>query len=204
MSDGSQRVRPRRAALPALPRSPLATGGSCTAAKPLLFVAALAAGLAGRVPYCRCAGRQPGRDADPQHRRLDLAHPVPDAGRHAAAPMASGWQALARLRRMLGLFTFFYGVAALPVLCLAGHGPGPGRSCSDIQAPFILVGTSALLLMLPLAATSFNRCHALAGCGTLAARCTVPSTPWPCWPCCTSSGCAAARTISARCGSTLR
>ena len=68
------------------------------------------------------------------------------------------WHALARLRRMLGLFTFFYGV--LHFLCFAWLDMG-----FDVEAilqdipkrPFILVGTTALLLMLPLAATSFNR-----------------------------------------------
>ena len=70
----------------------------------------------------------------------------------------TGWQALARLRRMLGLFTFFYGV--LHFLCFAWLDMG-----FDVEAivqdipkrPFILVGSAALLLMLPLAATSFNR-----------------------------------------------
>ena len=70
----------------------------------------------------------------------------------------TGWNALARLRRMLGLFTFFYGV--MHFLCFAWLDMG-----FDVEAilkdipkrPFILVGTAALLLMLPLAATSFNR-----------------------------------------------
>ena len=70
----------------------------------------------------------------------------------------TGWSALARLRRMLGLFTFFYGV--MHFLCFAWLDMG-----FDVEAilkdipkrPFILVGTAALLLMLPLAATSFNR-----------------------------------------------
>ncbi len=69
----------------------------------------------------------------------------------------TGWTALARLRRMLGLFTFFY--ALLHFACFAWLDMG-----LDLQAivqdipkrPFILVGTLALLLMLPLAATSFN------------------------------------------------
>jgi len=69
----------------------------------------------------------------------------------------TGWHALARLRRMLGLFTFFY--AVLHFLCFAWLDMG-----FDIEAilkdipkrPFILVGTTALLLLLPLAATSFN------------------------------------------------
>ena len=69
----------------------------------------------------------------------------------------TGWHALARLRRMLGLFTFFYGV--LHFLCFAwlDMGLDLGAIVADIpKRPFILVGSSALLLMLPLAATSFN------------------------------------------------
>lgn len=71
---------------------------------------------------------------------------------------ASGWSALLRLRRMLGLFSFFYGV--LHFLCFAWLDMGfdVAAILRDIaKRPFILVGTSALLLMLPLAATSFNR-----------------------------------------------
>ena len=70
----------------------------------------------------------------------------------------TGWHALARLRRMLGLFTFFYGV--LHFLCFAWLDQGfeIDAILNDItKRPFILVGTAALLLMLPLAATSFNR-----------------------------------------------
>lgn len=69
----------------------------------------------------------------------------------------SGWHALARLRRMLGLFTFFYGL--LHFLCFAWLDMGLDLAAilADIpKRPFILVGTAALLLMLPLAATSFN------------------------------------------------
>ncbi len=70
----------------------------------------------------------------------------------------TGWHALARLRRMLGLFTFFYGV--LHFLCFAWLDMGFDLAAivKDIgKRPFILVGSAALLLMLPLAATSFNR-----------------------------------------------
>ena len=70
----------------------------------------------------------------------------------------TGWQALARLRRMLGLFAFFY--AALHFLCFAWLDMGLDMEAifADIvKRPFILVGTAALLGMLPLAATSFNR-----------------------------------------------
>jgi methionine sulfoxide reductase heme-binding subunit len=68
------------------------------------------------------------------------------------------WSALARLRRMLGLYTFFY--ATLHFLCFAWLDMGfdVDAIVKDIgKRPFILVGTAALLLMAPLAATSFNR-----------------------------------------------
>jgi methionine sulfoxide reductase heme-binding subunit len=71
---------------------------------------------------------------------------------------AFGLPALARFRRMLGLFTFFYGL--LHFLCFAWLDMGLDLQAilADIpKRPFILVGTLALLLMLPLAATSFNR-----------------------------------------------
>lgn len=71
---------------------------------------------------------------------------------------AFGWTALARWRRMLGLYTFFYGV--LHFLCFAWLDMGFELTAilKDIaKRPFILVGSTALLLMLPLAATSFNR-----------------------------------------------
>jgi sulfoxide reductase heme-binding subunit YedZ len=70
----------------------------------------------------------------------------------------TGFSALARLRRMAGLFAFFYGV--LHFLCYAWLDMGLvfGDIVRDIpKRPFILVGTLALLLMVPLAATSFNR-----------------------------------------------
>jgi len=70
----------------------------------------------------------------------------------------TGWHALARLRRMIGLFTFFYGV--LHFLCFAWLDMGFDLAAivKDIgKRPFILVGSAALLSMAPLAATSFNR-----------------------------------------------
>lgn len=70
----------------------------------------------------------------------------------------TGWAAMARWRRMLGLYSFFYGL--LHFLCYAWL--DMGFDVADIvhdipKRPFVLVGTLALLLMLPLAATSFNR-----------------------------------------------
>ena len=65
---------------------------------------------------------------------------------------------LARYRRMLGLFTFFYACLHL----LAYGWLDMGLYMADIgrdilKRPFILVGFACWLLLLPLAATSFNR-----------------------------------------------
>ena len=69
----------------------------------------------------------------------------------------SGLSALARYRRMLGLFMYFY--ALLHFLSYSGF--DMGFDVADIfndivKRPFILVGSLALLLLTPLAATSFN------------------------------------------------
>ena len=70
----------------------------------------------------------------------------------------TGWSALARLRRMLGLFTFFYGCWHFLAFAWLDMGFDLAAIVKDIaKRPFILVGSAALLLMLPLAATSFNR-----------------------------------------------
>ncbi len=70
----------------------------------------------------------------------------------------TGWAALARLRRMLGLFTFFYGTLHFTAYAWLDMGFDLPAVLGDIaKRPFILVGSSALLLMAPLAATSFNR-----------------------------------------------
>jgi sulfoxide reductase heme-binding subunit YedZ len=70
----------------------------------------------------------------------------------------TGWHALARLRRMLGLFTFFYGCLHFLGFAWLDMGFDLDAILKDIpKRPFILVGTAALLLMVPLAATSFNR-----------------------------------------------
>ncbi len=70
----------------------------------------------------------------------------------------SGWHALARFRRMLGLFTFFYGVLHFLAYAWLDMGFDLQAIARDIpKRPFALVGFAAFLLMLPLAATSFNR-----------------------------------------------
>jgi methionine sulfoxide reductase heme-binding subunit len=70
----------------------------------------------------------------------------------------TGLNALARLRRMIGLFTFFYGCVHFLGFAWLDQGFDVDAIFKDIaKRPFILVGTAALLLMVPLAATSFNR-----------------------------------------------
>ena len=69
----------------------------------------------------------------------------------------TGTPALARFRRMLGLFVYFYVVVHL----LSYSGFDMGFDVADIakdiaKRPFILVGFSCFVLLTPLAATSFN------------------------------------------------
>ncbi len=66
--------------------------------------------------------------------------------------------ALARFRRMLGLFVYFYVVLHLLSYSWFDMGFDVGDIVKDIiKRPFILVGFAAFLLLTPLAATSFNR-----------------------------------------------
>lgn len=66
--------------------------------------------------------------------------------------------ALARFRRMLGLFAYFYVVIHLFSYSGFDMGFDVGDIAKDIiKRPFILVGFLAFLLLTPLAATSFNR-----------------------------------------------
>ena len=70
----------------------------------------------------------------------------------------SGRPALARFRRMLGLFVYFY--VSLHLLSYSGFDMGfdVADIAKDIaKRPFILVGFSAFVLLTPLALTSFNR-----------------------------------------------
>lgn len=70
----------------------------------------------------------------------------------------TGPPALARFRRMLGLFVFFYAVLHMLSYAWFDMGLDWGEIVRDIpKRPFILVGFLALLLLTALAATSFNR-----------------------------------------------
>ena len=70
----------------------------------------------------------------------------------------TGQPALARFRRMLGVFSFFYGT--LHLLSYAWLDMGlvvPDIANDIVKRPFILMGFTAWTLMLLLTATSFNR-----------------------------------------------
>jgi sulfoxide reductase heme-binding subunit YedZ len=72
--------------------------------------------------------------------------------------------ALARFRRMLGLFVYFY--VTLHLLSYSGFDMGfdvPDIARDIAKRPFILVGFSAYLLLTLLALTSFNRAIKLIG-----------------------------------------
>lgn len=78
----------------------------------------------------------------------------------AITPVRTQWAlpSLARMRRMAGLFVYFY--AALHLLAYSWFDMGfeVADIAEDIaKRPFILVGFSALVLLTPLALTSFNR-----------------------------------------------
>lgn len=78
----------------------------------------------------------------------------------AITPLRSltGTPALARFRRMVGLFVYFY--AGVHLLCYSWFDMGfdVADMAKDIaKRPFILVGFSAFVLLTPLALTSFNR-----------------------------------------------
>jgi sulfoxide reductase heme-binding subunit YedZ len=70
----------------------------------------------------------------------------------------TGWNNLIRLRRMLGLFAFFYLVAHFTVYLVLDRQLDFHSVLQDIvKRPYITIGFTALLLMVPLAITSTNR-----------------------------------------------
>jgi len=69
----------------------------------------------------------------------------------------SGWNWLLRVRRMLGLFAFFYVVVHFTSFIAFDHVFDVAEIAKDIvKRPFITVGFTAFLLLTPLAATSTN------------------------------------------------
>lgn len=69
----------------------------------------------------------------------------------------SGWNWLARMRRMLGLFAFFYAFLHFTAFIWFDHFFDFASMWRDVlKRPFITVGFTAFLLLIPLAITSTN------------------------------------------------
>lgn len=69
----------------------------------------------------------------------------------------SGWNWLVRLRRELGLFAFFYAFLHFMTFLWFDHFFDLAEMWKDVlKRPFITVGFTAFLLLIPLAATSTN------------------------------------------------
>ena len=67
----------------------------------------------------------------------------------------TGWNWLLRFRRMLGLFAFFYIVLHFLVYAVLDQGLEIGLIIEDvIERPYITLGMTGLLLLIPLAVTS--------------------------------------------------
>lgn len=72
--------------------------------------------------------------------------------------LLGGWPNLVRLRRMLGLFAFFYALLHFAIyLGLDLEFDFAGLAKDIAKRPYITIGFAALLLLVPLAATSTNR-----------------------------------------------
>lgn len=70
----------------------------------------------------------------------------------------TGWHQLLRHRRAIGVTTFLYATLHWLAYAWLDQGLEIDALLKDVaKRPFILVGTAAWLLLLPLAATSFNR-----------------------------------------------
>ncbi len=69
----------------------------------------------------------------------------------------TGWNWLARFRRMFGLFTFFYALMHFLTWLILDQGLLLSAILEDIiERPFVTIGFAALLLLLALAVTSTN------------------------------------------------
>ena len=77
----------------------------------------------------------------------------------AATPLARlGWPRLARYRRMLGLFAWFYATLHLLIFAQVYIGWSGEILLQELaERPYVLVGVLAWLILLPLAVTSINR-----------------------------------------------
>src|SRR5262249_41652396 len=70
----------------------------------------------------------------------------------------TGWTHLLRIRRMLGLFAFFYALTHFLVYVVLDQELNFAGLLKDIaKRPYITLGFTALLMLVPLAVTSTNR-----------------------------------------------
>lgn len=76
----------------------------------------------------------------------------------------TGWNSTIRLRRMLGLFTFFYACLHFSTWLVFDHFFDVYEITKDIiKRPYITVGFSAFVMLIPLAVTSTNNWQRLLG-----------------------------------------
>ena len=69
-----------------------------------------------------------------------------------------GWKQLVRLRRMFGLFAFFYVCIHFSIYIVFDHFFDVNEIAKDIvKRPYVTVGFTAFLLLIPLAITSTNK-----------------------------------------------
>jgi sulfoxide reductase heme-binding subunit YedZ len=72
--------------------------------------------------------------------------------------MLTGWNQLIRLRRMLGVFAFFYVLLHFTAYAWLDQDLNLAAIGADIvKRPYITIGMAGLLLLIPLAVTSTNR-----------------------------------------------
>lgn len=70
----------------------------------------------------------------------------------------TGWNQLVRFRRMLGLFAFFYGCLHFTIYVLSIASLNISEIANDIaKRPYITVGFTGFVLMIPLAITSTKK-----------------------------------------------
>jgi len=70
----------------------------------------------------------------------------------------AGWTHVVRIRRMLGLFAFFYTLLHFTIYLVLDQGLDYMSVLKDIgKRPYITIGFAALLILIPLAVTSTNK-----------------------------------------------
>ena len=72
--------------------------------------------------------------------------------------LLAGWPHVVRIRRMLGLFAFFYALLHFTIYLVLDQELDVASVIKDIaKRPYITVGFTALLILIPLAVTSTNK-----------------------------------------------